>query len=96
MTPTGSASGRLTGGHDPVRPVWNCVRCGQGWPCPGARVYLLTGYANDPVLLGMYLSTQLFTAAGDLGVVDITPELLDRFLTWAQTSETSHTSRNAR
>lgn len=84
--PTGSATGRVTGGHDPARPQWSCVRCGRIWPCPSARVFLQTAYAGDSVILGMYLSTQLFTAAGDLGVKEITPELLDRFLTWTRNS----------
>jgi hypothetical protein len=87
--PVGSASGRVTGGHDPVRPGWICVRCGNRWPCPGARVFLTTAYAHDPLLLGMYLSTQLFTAAADFGVAELTPELLARFLTWARTAQPS-------
>jgi hypothetical protein len=82
--PVGSATGRVAGGHEPVRPAWTCVRCGHQWPCPGARVFLRTAYAGDLVLLGMYLSTQLFTAAADLGVKEMTPELLDRFLTWTR------------
>lgn len=86
--PVGSATGRLAGGHDPVRPGWNCVRCGRAWPCPAARVYLRTAYADDLVLLGMYLSTQLFTAAGDLGVKEMTPDLLDRFLSWTRSDPT--------
>lgn len=83
MAGNGSATGRVTGGHDPVRPWWNCVRCGRPWPCPGARVFLRSAYVDDPVILGVYLSTQLFTAARDLGAVEVTPQLLDRFLTWA-------------
>lgn len=84
----GSVSGRVAGGHEPVRPGWTCVRCGRTWPCPAARVYLRAAYADDPLLLGMYLSTQLFTAAADLGVTEMTPDLLDRFLTWTRSDLT--------
>lgn len=80
---TGSASGLVTGGHDPERPDWTCARCRRAWPCPGARVFLRSAYANDEVTLGMYLSTQLFTAAADLGQAELSPELFNRFLSWA-------------
>lgn len=57
-------------------------------------MFLTTAYAHDPLLLGMYLSTQLFTAAGDLDVAELTPDLLQRFLTWTRTTlaDTNHNS----
>lgn len=82
----GSANGRATGGHDPVRPAWTCRRCGRAWPCPGARTFLLATYLDDPVLLEMYLATQLFIAVTDLGTTEMTPELLARFLNWARSN----------
>lgn len=86
---TGSASGLVTGGHEPRRPDWWCVRCGRAWPCPGARVFLRSAYVDNRVTLGVYLSAQLFTAAGDLGAAELSPELLERFLSWASPREES-------
>lgn len=59
-------------------------------------MFLATAYINDPVILGMYMATQLFTAAGDFGVAEMTPELLDRFLTWTRSEECGQSVVNNR
>lgn len=63
--------------HQPERPSWDCLACGQAWPCDPAREELVT--ALGPVPLAMYAWLTLEQAAGDLPT---TPgaELFERFL----------------
>jgi hypothetical protein len=69
--------------HQPVRPVWTCVVDNKPWPCPSARVYLRTAYANDRAGLAVYMSQELTAAAIDMADNGtLPPGLFHRFLTW--------------
>lgn len=81
---TGPPDSHPAGPHLPQRPAWNCRHCAKPWPCPAVRVRLRTAYGRDLVGLAEYLSTQLFTALGDLHETDVSPELLHRFLGWTE------------
>jgi hypothetical protein len=69
--------------HQPVRPVWTCAVDDKPWPCPSARVYLRTAYADDRAGLAVYMSQELTTAAIDIADGgSLPPDLFNRFMTW--------------
>lgn len=74
--------------HLPLRPVWLCKRCGQPWPCAGARLALIAEYAEDRISMSVYLCGQLYEAAADLHRLNadeaLSPQaLFARFIGWA-------------
>ena len=77
----------MTGGtgHLHERPGWDCLDCGEPWPCVSARVGLLDEYRAFPSLLRVYLSAQMYDALDDLMALGEPPaDLYDRFLGWAR------------
>lgn len=72
--------------HLPIRPVWRCRACAAGWPCPPARLTLLSEYAGNRLALTVYLATLMHEAVRDLYEVGHRPDpraLHERFLAWA-------------
>ena len=70
--------------HLGVRPSWDCVACGQPWPCANAKEELLTEFRNFPSVLAIYMSAQLTEAFDDLSATSghPPPDLYDRFIAW--------------
>ncbi|MFD0784010.1 hypothetical protein ACFQZ8_08790, partial [Micromonospora azadirachtae] len=73
--------------HLPMRPLWLCRRCGQPWPCGGAKLALLAEYREVPVSLFLYLASCLHDAIDDLhrlnpSVTGSAADMFDRFLGW--------------
>jgi hypothetical protein len=69
--------------HLPIRPSWTCSACGRPWPCDTARVDLLTGYADVPVALAVYLAGCFLEAVAGQPAVP-SEKLYLRFLGWLQ------------
>lgn len=67
-------------GHVPRRPTWECVACGQPWPCPPARAQLTAELAAERVSTVSYLTAQMWVAYADLRAP--VAELVARFLGW--------------
>ena len=70
--------------HVPLRPGFDCARCGQPWPCAPAKVELAEQYHGNTLSLGHYLSVEMADAMQHAvdpgwGRVD---NLYDRFLGW--------------
>jgi hypothetical protein len=65
--------------HAPERPSWDCLACGQPWPCDPAREELKADL--DRVSLAIYMWNQLEVAVRDLPP---TPpaEIFERFIKW--------------
>lgn len=70
--------------HLGVRPSWDCVACGNPWPCEDAKERLLKEFHGQPSGLAIYLSAQLNDAFEDLTrrTPYPPPDLYDRFLSW--------------
>ncbi|MGW0506181.1 MULTISPECIES: hypothetical protein [unclassified Micromonospora] len=67
--------------HIAARPGWECLGCGQDWPCPDRRRRLLQRYDRERMTLSIYLGAQLADASADLP--DVPPGVLyRRFLGW--------------
>lgn len=54
--------------HLPLRPSWECMVCGDEWPCPPRRQQLLAEYKNAPLSLRLHMMKLRDDAAVDLGV----------------------------
>lgn len=67
--------------HLPERPSWDCAACGQPWPCDAAREEAAS--TLDAVLLPIYMSAQMYDAAGEIEAVQ-PHELFDRFVAWTR------------
>jgi hypothetical protein len=50
--------------HQPERPSWNCLACGNPWPCQPAWEYLRDVFPS--AALAIYLTTMLGLAAADM------------------------------
>lgn len=68
--------------HPPMRPRWGCETCRAEWPCPSARVALLTEYRDNRVALRLYLAALLAEADAQLEQVHKESGLYHRFLSW--------------
>jgi hypothetical protein len=70
--------------HLPVRPTWDCVACGEAWPCANAKADLAAQYARFPSGLAIYMASEMYDAAEDLAAAgEPTPAgLYERFLAW--------------
>ena len=69
------------GEHIAERPSWDCLSCGNPWPCDPARELLAT--EMGAVQLAMYGWTNLEEAAQDMPTI-LPSELFDRFLAWTR------------
>lgn len=71
----------VTRRHLPERPGWDCLSCGDPWPCHPARDHLTSQL--DRISLAMYAWDCLEEAVGDLPP---TPpvDLFDRFIRWTR------------
>ena len=73
--------------HMPGRPGWDCLTCGEPWPCAPAKVHLSEEYRGAHSSLMVYLHLQLkevvdaAAKAHDWGKVD---DLYDRFVGWTR------------
>lgn len=90
--------------HCAVRPVWDCITCGQPWPCAPAKVLLAEEYVDDRSALLVYLASCMLDALDD-SFRHCGPEparLYDRMLGWARVAAarraqaTSDTAARAR
>ena len=72
--------------HLNSRPDWNCIACGDPWPCKPAREKLLEEFRSFPSMLTIYLSTQMHDALDDLVATGhfVPTDLFERFLAWAR------------
>ena len=69
--------------HVPRRPAWECRRCGETWPCAGAKTDLLTEYADCLGQLVLYLALQKWDAFEDYATSSaVPPDLDERFIDW--------------
>ncbi|MBL7260752.1 hypothetical protein JKJ07_41330 [Actinoplanes sp. LDG1-01] len=64
-----------------ARPSWDCVACGQTWPCDPAREELRSDM--DLVELAIYMWDRLDEAVSDLSP-NPPAELFERFLKWTR------------
>ena len=69
-------------GHQPQRPTWDCLACGQPWPCPPARKAIGAELAGFE--LKVYMVAQLSVAAADMPAATF-DELYTRFIGWTRT-----------
>ena len=73
--------------HAPHRPDWQCIECGEAWPCAPAKVLLSEEYPHDPAGLTIYMSGQMEQALAEAvrdhrwGRVD---DLFERFVGWVR------------
>ncbi|WP_196418072.1 hypothetical protein [Actinoplanes aureus] len=72
--------------HRYVRPSWNCLRCGDPWPCARARADLVEQFDPADIPLTAYLSAALFEALNDHVVrsLPVPSDLHDRILGWVR------------
>lgn len=71
--------------HLPMRPAWDCDKCGQPWPCANAKSNLLREYLDDSVALLIYLALRHWDAFDDyVSSGEIPRNLHERFLGWAR------------
>jgi hypothetical protein len=70
--------------HPPVRPEWDCGKCGQTWPCAVAKSNLLDEYADCRTQLMLYLALQKWDAFDDYATLygKIPADLDERFTGW--------------
>ncbi|WP_250027260.1 hypothetical protein [Paractinoplanes maris] len=68
------------------RPSWDCVACGQPWPCATAQDRLVEEFQAFPSVLTIYMTAQMYDALSDLiSQGRIAPaDLFERFLAWAR------------
>ncbi|MFI5497142.1 hypothetical protein [Actinoplanes sp. NPDC051859] len=74
----------LTGVHQPARPSWDCLGCGESWPCQQVRSDLLSG--TDSFSMSIYAAVMMHEAIGDLPKAD-PAALWERFLAWTRTPD---------
>jgi hypothetical protein len=71
--------------HQPIRPEWTCLVCGEAWPCPTDRQLL------PQVLLGglcrSYMQDMMFHASQDLTLAPA--QMLARFVDWTPAEGTA-------
>ena len=67
-------------GHTPKGPTWDCLACGQSWPCDPARESL-GGELGGGFELAAYMVAQLSVAAADMPTAALA-ELYERFIAW--------------
>lgn len=72
-----------TAAHPPCRPTWECLTCGEAWPCPVARDQIAAQWGSDRVGLSVYLGIQMERAAAETTQVTA-GELFGRFLSWTR------------
>ena len=74
--------------HLPVRPSWDCVACGNPWPCAIAKETMLSEFRQYPSVLAIYMSGRFTDAFEDLTAsgAQAPPDLYDRFLCWIVTT----------
>lgn len=67
--------------HEP-NPDWDCLACGNAWPCAPARDGLLAEHSDDPGRLAMMMCRLLGNAAAALGQH---PDVMfERFIAWTK------------
>lgn len=67
--------------HTAGRPDWDCLACGNPWPCDPARAAMAADEAPTPTIL--FMSSLLAEAARDMPTVS-PQELVDRFIGWTR------------
>lgn len=67
----------------PSRPSWDCLGCGQPWPCAPAKVRLAEEYGRQRVNLSAFMARQLHDALPELSGVS-SMVLHERFLWWTR------------
>jgi len=79
-----TAETELERNHTGDRPSWDCVACGQPWPCANAKDLLITEFRGYPSVLAIYMSAQMCEAVLDLTAHGTEPptDLFDRFMSW--------------
>jgi hypothetical protein len=72
--------------HLNSRPSWDCLMCGEPWPCATARTKLLAEFQQFPSTLTIYMSAQMYDALGDfVAAGQLTPaDLFERFVGWGR------------
>jgi hypothetical protein len=68
-------------GHRPHRPNWDCIACGEAWPCDPARTDLAATFSRTR--LAIYQVAQLTVAAADMPSAP-PAELYERFIAWTR------------
>ncbi|XVU23085.1 hypothetical protein ACQPZJ_38365 [Actinoplanes sp. CA-054009] len=71
--------------HVGSRPAWECVVCGQDWPCASAKVELAEEYRGQQPALVFFLGSCMLSAIDDCaaGGAPAPSDLYERFLGWA-------------
>nr|MDT0657727.1 hypothetical protein [Micromonospora sp. DSM 115978] len=64
--------------HGPPRPGWNCVACGEEWPCVTRRGQLAE-LCRTPHMRAVYMAQYLADATADLGHLS-TAEVTERIV----------------
>lgn len=74
--------------HLGKRPSWDCLACGQPWPCAQAKDELLHEFRRYPSSLTVYMSSYMCEALDDLTAHGEAPppDLFERFLSWVRPS----------
>ena len=74
--------------HLNARPSWDCLVCGEAWPCAAAQKRLLREFRRFPSVLCVYMNAKMCDAVSDLLSTDhvAPPDLYERFLTWTRTA----------
>jgi hypothetical protein len=70
--------------HEPLRPSWDCLTCGDAWPCKVARHRMLDSYTT--VALALTMAAYFTDACAELATGDV-GELHRRFLGWVRDAE---------
>lgn len=72
------------------RPTWDCLACGQPWPCAPAKAQLLAEFQLYPSSLMVYMAAHMCEAMDDLTAHGeaAPPDLYERFLSWIRPSAT--------
>ena len=71
--------------HDADRETWDCLVCGEPWPCAPAKVYMLETMRPTELAIAQWqhLEEAVFTLGGKNSKA-----LWDRFLGWSRRSPT--------
>jgi hypothetical protein len=72
----------MTSPHQPQRPSWRCVACGDEWPCPSRRAELAaegTGQVELALLMARY-----FQEAVEDHPIVLASALYTRFFGWVR------------
>jgi hypothetical protein len=67
--------------HTPARPSWECVACGEPWPCRTRRVAFLADHQGRRHHLRAVLALWMYEAAEELQVS--AGDLHERFIGWS-------------